>query len=406
MISKIIKKQSGFSLVELLITMTVFVITIAAASSIFVPMLTQFKQQSKVAESQVERIVGLDILRRDIEMAGYGLPWVLPAGVNYQEAVVNAVTPWVDRDYNDGPPTNPTRGTELAGNSNPPGAIRSGNNVGLNNSDVLVIKASSVATNDASSKWTYVAGAVGGGSIVNVWGSPVEDLNNGDRVIVMIPMRGTANQRMLVNSGGNFSVQFDAAAFPVAYSPSTEHDVYLIYGVDPDTDLRMPFNRVDYYVRRPPGPAPDDMPPRCAGNSTGVLYKAVVNQADGLFTEIRLMECVADMQVLYGWDVDEDGDFEPWVGGSTDAYLENINDRMSFEVRERLKEVRVYILAHEGQRDQGYNFSGFNGGCSTCVLVGEFGMGSNFDLAVIPDFREYRWKVYTLVVKPANLMDS
>lgn len=403
MIREIIRRQSGFSLVELIITMTVFVMAIAAVTTIFVPMLTQFKQQSKVAESQVERAIGLDILRRDIEQAGFGLPWVIPAGVNYQEADVEPKTPWIDRDYNDGPPTNPTRGAEIGGNSNPPGAVRSGNNVGLNNSDVLVIKASSVATNNAATKWTYVVAVAAGGHLVNVWGSTVEDLYNGDRVIVMIPMRGTTNQRMLVHSGGGFSLQFNSAGFPLAFAPSTENDIYLVYGIDPDTNLRMPFNRVDYYVRTPAGVG--EMPPRCA-NGTGVLYKGVLNQADGLFDEIRIIECVADMQVIYGWDADEDGDFEPGVAGSTDAYINDINNRMSSGVRERLKEVRVYILAHEGQRDTGYNFSGYNGACSHCVVVGEFGLGSDVDLAVIPDSDQYRWKVYTLVVKPMNLRSS
>lgn len=399
-----IKEQSGFSMVELIITMTVFVVAIAAVTSIFVPMLTQFKQQSKIAESQVERVFGLDILRRDVEQAGFGLPWVIPSGVNYQEAVVEPKTPWIDRDYNDGPPTNPTRGDELAGDSNPPGAIRSGNDVGLNFSDVLVVKATNIATNDAAFKWTYVTGAVDGGSNVNVWESPpspIEDLNNGDRVIVLVPMRGTTNQRMLVHNAGVFSVQFDSSSFPSAYAPSTENDIYLIYGVDPDTDLRMPFNRADFYVRMPA-----DMPPRCA-TGTGVLYKGIVNQADGLFNEIRLMECVVSMQVIYGWDNDKDGDFEPGVAGSTDGYLNDINDRMSSEVREQLKEVRVYILAHEGQRVQGYTFSNFTGGCSSCITVGEFGLGRDIDLATVtPDFLQYRWKVYTLVVKPANLVES
>jgi len=411
MIREIIRKQSGFSLVELIITMTVFVIAIAAATSIFVPMLTQFKQQSKIAESQVERLVGLDILRRDIEQAGFGLPWIIPAGVTYLEADNEPATPWDDRDYNDGPINNPTRNTELAGDSNPPGALRSGNNVAFNSSDVLIIKATSIATNNAASKWTYLTGTAGGGHLVNMWGSALEDLNNGERVIVMIPMRGETNQRILVNSGGNFSVQFADAGFPVAYTPSTERDVFLVYGVDPDTDLQMPFNRADYYVRRPAGPG--EMPPRCS-QSTGVLYKGLVNQDDGLYTEIRLVECVADMQVIYGWDADEDGDFEPWVAGSTDTYLVNINDRESFEVRERLKEVRVYILAHEGHRDAGYNFSGFSSDAGAavcgphCVEVGDDGLGfpGYFDLDVIPDYQEYRWKVYTIVAKPANLRES
>jgi prepilin-type N-terminal cleavage/methylation domain-containing protein len=414
MIREIIRKQSGFSLVELIITMTVFVMAIAAATSIFVPMLTQFKQQSKIAESQVERLVGLDILRRDLEQAGFGLPWVIPAAVNYQETISDMATGWVERDYNDGPPNNPARHDELGDPAcNPPAAIRNGNNVAgaLNNSDVLIIKSTSIATNDAASKWTYVTGAAGGGQLVNMWGSSLEDLNNGERVIVMIPMRGETNQRILVvDNAGNFSVQFNDAGLPSAYAPSTERDVFLVYGVDPDTNLRMPFNRADYYVERPAGAG--EMPPRCAQN-TGILYKGVVNNrtdaGGGEKTPIRLLECVADMQLIFGWDADEDGNFEHpgIIPGSADVWLEDLNIYTAAEIREHLKEVRVYILAHEGQRDSGYDFDGFTGGCATCVRVGEFGLGRDIDLAaVIPDYQEYRWKVYMVIVKPANLRET
>jgi prepilin-type N-terminal cleavage/methylation domain-containing protein len=416
MIRKVIRTQSGFSLIELIVTMTVFVIAIAVISSIFVPMLTQFKQQSKVAESQVERLVGLDILRRDIEQAGFGLPWVLPAGLNYQETIADMATGWVERDYNDGPPNNPARGTDVAGASNPPAAIRNGDDIAgtLNNSDVLILKATSIATNDAASKWTYVVGAAGGTNNVNMWGSPVDDLINGDRAIVIIPMRGENNQRILVADSGagfNFSVSFsNPLPNNSPYAPSTEGDTYLIYGVDPDTNLRMPFNRADYYVERPAGTG--EMPPRCAQN-TGILYKGIVNQSDGNKTPIRLIECVADMQLVFGWDTDEDGDFEPGAAGSTDSYEPDMNIYTAAEIREHLKEVRVYILAHEGQRDAGYNFNGFStdpivtGACgATCVMVGEVGLGGRaFDLSIIPDFEQYRWKVYTLVVKPANLRE-
>ena len=421
MIREILRKQSGFSLIELILTMTVFVIAIAVASSIFVPMLTQFKQQSKVAESQVERLVGLDILRKDLEQAGYGLPWIIPAGVNYNETIADAGTGWVERDYNDGPPAGPNtpvRGSgadiEMPGNPNPPGAIRNGNNNALfpgfplgtlNNSDVLVIKATSIAINDAAVKWTYVMGYPAGAHEVNMWGSSVEDLNDGDRAIVMVPMRGVKNQRQLVadpGAGFNFSLQFNSGGLPNAFVPSTDRDVFLIYGVDPDTNLRMPFNRADYYVERPPGPAPDDMPPRCAQN-TGILYKGVVNQTDGNKTEIRLIECVADMQLAFALDTVGDG-----IG---DTWSEYVNNLTAAEIRNQLKEVRVYILAHEGQRDQGYNFNGFStdplvtGPCgATCVMVGEVGIGGEpFDLSIIPDYQDYRWKVYKVVVKPANL---
>ena len=67
-----INRQDGFTMTELLITMTIFVFAIAAISNIFVPLLTQFKQQSRLAETQIEGAVGLDILRRDLEQAGFG----------------------------------------------------------------------------------------------------------------------------------------------------------------------------------------------------------------------------------------------------------------------------------------------------------------------------------------------
>ncbi len=108
----IINREDGFTLVELIITMLIFVLIMAAASGVFTGLLTQFKQQSKIAETNVEGIVGLEILKQDLEQAGYGLPWNLN-GASYQEAAVDSLTSWVD--FNDGPPNNPARGTDPAG---------------------------------------------------------------------------------------------------------------------------------------------------------------------------------------------------------------------------------------------------------------------------------------------------
>lgn len=69
------KREEGFTLIELMITMVIFVLVIAGASSIFTGLLTQFKQQSKITETNIEGAVGLEILRRDLESAGYGLAW-------------------------------------------------------------------------------------------------------------------------------------------------------------------------------------------------------------------------------------------------------------------------------------------------------------------------------------------
>ena len=380
-----IKHQDGFTMTELLITMVVFVLTIAAATSIFVPMLTQFKQQSKIAETQIEGVGGLDLLRRDIEQAGFGLPWVIPPGVAYGEAVSSP-----SNTYNEPATTDPPR------------ALITGDNAEFNGSDYLVIKATSIASNDAAMKWTYVVEEAAG-SVVKTWGKGTEDLNPTDRVIVVIPSRGENNQRILVNNGGVFSVQFQNVPNS-AYSPSTERDLYLIYGVDPDTNLRMPFNRAEYYVTR----TGVTLPPRCAPG-TGILMKSLINQVAGVRDAgIPLLDCVADMQVVFGIDNDNDGDFELGAAGSTDMYTADISAYNALQVRQQVKEVRAYVLAHEGQKDTTYDATSLYP-AATLQLPAlpdpGAGSGSTFDFtgAGVTDWEHYRWKIYRIVVKPNNM---
>ena len=52
-----------------------FALIIVAASQSFVPLLSQTKQQSKIAVSNIEGMLGLEVMRRDIAHAGYGLFW-------------------------------------------------------------------------------------------------------------------------------------------------------------------------------------------------------------------------------------------------------------------------------------------------------------------------------------------
>jgi hypothetical protein len=349
--------------------MVVFVLTIAAASAIFVPILTQFKQQSKIAESNIEGMIGLELLRKDMEQSGFGIPWVVPTAVNYTEATEAVAT-----GYNDSP-------------SDPPRAILSGSDVGTNGSDYLVIKATSVATNDAATKWTYVTGTGGGNSTVQTWGSTAEDLVNGqDRVIVIIPSRGEANQKVLVNDGASFSDIYDSTSFPAGFAPATSNDRFLVYGVD-SVNLRMPFNRADYYI------STTNVPPRCA-SGTGVLMKGLINHASGNRNpEIPLLDCVADMQIIFRRDTDDDGAID-----SNDDDIDALG-LTAQQIREQLKEVRVYILAHEGQRDATYTYP------NSTILLGEFGNGHTFNFGggAISDWQRYRWKVYRFVVKPDNL---
>ena len=386
-----IKRQEGFTLVELLITMVIFVFTIAAATNIFVPLLTQFKQQSKIAETQIEGLVGPETLRRDIEQAGFGLPWVIPTSVTiatYLEASSGTTSPLPAPDlYNDAP--------------DPPRAIVSGNNIaGLRGSDYLVIKATSIANNDAAMRWTYVVATGSGNRIIKAWDPPRENMINNYRVIALIPTRGENSQRILITDAADntkYSIQF-SDPFPAAFSPITLNDLYLVYGVDPDTNLRMPFNRADYYIRR----VAASTPARCAkgalpANNTGVLVKSLINHADGgRGAGTPLLDCVADMQIIYRLDTDGSGDI--------DSDTDDLNALTAQQIREQLKEVRVYILAHEGQKDTTFSYCVNPPSCNiTTIAVGEFGLENNYNLALIADWQRYRWKIYRIVVKPNNL---
>ena len=379
-----VKREDGFSLVELMVTMVVFVFFTVAASQVFTGLITQFKQQSRITETNIEGIIGLEMLRQDIEGAGYGLPW--DGLIAYTETSSN---PFTLDDAPSGVPRAILSQNDVTSYSAP-------NDV-FNQSDYLVIKSVGVARNFVAGKYQFLYEDGEKNWWVPHWENVCRREDNSHypnaRVIIISP-----RNRSLVVSGGSFSAYVDS--IPSGFRPAFDAPHNIIYGVDPDTNLRMPFNRADYYIKIPAA----NMPQRCADN-TGVLYKATVNHSDGAFSELALLDCVADMQVIYALDNDEDGEFLDGTRTPPDAYSDDITTAPldAEQIRKRIKQVRVYILAHEGQKDTGFTFNTFNGTCAHCVEVGEFGLERDFDLATIPDYQNYHWKIYTIVGTPNNL---
>lgn len=347
------RRQAGFTLVELMVTLAIVTFVLAAASQMFVSLLTNFKQQSRIAESNIGASVGLEMLRRDIESAGYGLPWNM-GGVTYNEAVGTPAS-----NYNDS-------------TSNPPRALASGNNIthnGFNEVDYLVIKSIAVARNEASRKSTVQTRDAGGNEVKRAWAPAGENLSDTDQVIV-----ASLSNTSSINLIG--SAQYNNTA---GLKPTDITTAHIIYGIDPDTNLRFPFNRADYYLSN------NNVPPRCAPG-TGVLVKAVVSQADGsLGAEMPILDCVASVQVVYRLDTDGNG--------TIDSNTDDVSGLNAGQIRQQGKEVRVYLLAHEGQRDPTYSHS------PTTLTVGEFGLGKDVDIS---GNLNYRWKVYRVVGRPSN----
>jgi prepilin-type N-terminal cleavage/methylation domain-containing protein len=418
-----IRNRKGFSLVELMVTLVVFVFVIAAASQIFSGLLTQFKQQSKIGETDIEGAVGLDMLRYDLAQAGYGLPWNVSAAAcgasctpcnwncmsNYIEAASDATSPVAD------PATFNDAGVRA------PRAIVSGcssfNNAcgASNGQSYLVIKSAIAATNYAAGKWTNLKS----GDVKTVWSPNTQNVNvasdgttnNSVKVIVLAFGQSAADREALVADGSDWYTTYSNTA---TFAPTDPYETRVIYAIDPNTALRMPFNRADYFISRPA-----DIPARCEPH-TGVLYKTTVNQADGKLLKLPLLDCVAYMHVDYMLDTNVDGtvdkisddimtDIQPDAGDCPDGNAACL-------IRNELKEVRVYIIAQEGQRDATYDFS--NGGTRKDFSVTEAlgalsrtlhvpgvvaGVADLSTLIGDPEYKYYRWKLYTLVVQPNNL---
>lgn len=63
----------GVTLIELLVTLVILGITLSAVYLTYNSILVDFKQQTKISETQMDKDLGLEILRLDLEHLGYGI---------------------------------------------------------------------------------------------------------------------------------------------------------------------------------------------------------------------------------------------------------------------------------------------------------------------------------------------
>lgn len=381
----------GFTLVELIVVMAIFMGIIIISSEAFNRIVSVSGQQSTSAESDTQGVIGLEIMRTDLEHAGYGLPWLLGFAGDFQEIDEDTVFGWIAPGIDsvalnaaDPNGTNPDtnkvpRPVEAAAST-------------TDGRDYLVIRSVLAGIGETTRRWSYVEG-VGATSALKVWNS-AEDLQVDDRVVTL----DSRTKRLIGTGTTDFSYTINAVpmtppdgtanATPTAnYRPQSDSDMYVVYGISSASDLRTPFNRVDYFIKRPS--QAKDIPARCAPG-TGILYKGVMSHDGGGLTRYPLLECVADMQVAFtvaadgqnGVDVGQDG-------------LSNLSAR---DIRQQLKAIKVYLLVHEGGKDRNYTYP------SQTIQVGE-GTGRTVDLATMfgPDYRHYRWKIYKQTVIPKNI---
>ncbi len=422
--------RKGFTLVEMLVVMTVFVVIIILAGDSFNTILTQMNKVSTSEESNIEGVVGLEMFRHDIQQSGYGLPdsFVSSSQISYREAGYAPANLYNDGtgSVDSGVPRALVAGNDLISQTNSDGTENY--NI-LAGTDYVALKGATLGLNEASQKWTYMpfSSAVTGKQKPRLW--QTNNLVANDRVIVIRKnYNSTSRASELVFNTSTPTIywaNFDATGFADSnFIPTLPEEMYLVYGIRTaasGTELGMPFNRSDYFVAKPSNAA--RFPAFCASN-TGVLYKGVLNHTTtspgGRLTYVPLLDCVADMQVVLGWDLD-DGHGVEGQDGLIDTYstpLDSSDVITSYtsnspatdaemrtrlfnaikepeKLRSSLKIVKVYLLVQSGRRDMNYQ-------SPASFVVGDQrdGFSKTFNLSA--DMRNYRWKTYRIVVRPKN----
>lgn len=400
-----------------------FVVIIAITGDSFKTILTQSSKIFRNEESNIEGMVGLEILRHDLQQAGFGLFSESPP-VSYSEAAAAPANLY--NDAGTSVPYNVPRPI-VAGNDRPAVSIADDAGASYNvlpGTDYLVVKATSVGRNRTSQKWTYLK-YTSNDVYPNTWVSSAENFTAGgtgsDRVVLLRRQIGSQSQTVSLETdppggSGDFYYAYSNSAFSRYTSASSA--IFSVYGLDSGpTTPRMPFNRTDYFVARPQDTT--QIPPVCAPN-TGILYKTTINNVSGSggggLNYVPLLDCVADMQVVLGWDMDSNGAVDTYSNADGLTFTSSLTTLASNDVtnalsnasnntsttvpsiRNSLKMVKVYILAQQGRIDPGYTSPSpiLVGGASESILT------HSYDITAA-GWRNYRWKVYQIVTRPKNL---
>ena len=357
--------KRGMSLLEVVVAMFILALVISGAFAIYLSNMKIYKSETKTAETQMSKFMALELLRKDIVHAGYGLPWDI-GGITYNEAVAAEAA-----SYNDAP-------------NDVPQAFVLGDNA-KNGADYLVIKSVKAAENTASRKWAYFT--YNGTSATWDFEGEGGAFGANDHTIFLRAV--PPNERALFVDSGNWSWTGQG------YSASIPTDtLFMVYGLFESDNVtpRMPFNRVDYYL--------DDTgrPARCCP-TTYELKRATINHDNGHRNSQPILDCVRNFQVALGLDTDNDTRIDSW----TSALPATAN---ATDVRREVKEVRVFILYQEGQLlDHEASTATLTLGDNATGTLATFTPSDGGSPGNCVDRNEkcYRWKILKLAVRPMNL---
>ncbi len=366
--------KKGMTLIEIIIVVMILLIVLLIIYKSYTIVYNKYKTQTKITEMDTEKLISLEILRKDIEMAGFGIPWgdngTLP--ISYSEST--ASLPCDDEPNGE------------------PRAVCNSDNTEPNNSDYLVIKSSMAwITNPATKKIAYLF------YNSTQWQERYISKNTFNSTDYFIILEATGRKIQLVNGdwflnlpSGKTLERFINDSYNFTGNDNQD-TVYIAYGIietNNSTSYPKPFNRVDYYLK-----APSERPARCC-NCTYTLYRANVNHTNGARHAVPFMDCVLDFQTAFGFDTDNDTKIDTWATDISDSSIYPAS-----YLRDHLKQVEVFIVYQEGQKAKNPVFN-----TSTIQLkLPDNSTLKTINLTPYPDYQYYRWRVIKLGVDTINL---
>lgn len=339
--SKNLSNKEGITLVELLVTLTIFGIVLAVVFAAYVTQIKHGTREYRIAESDMELEISKAVIERDLAMTGYGF------ADDYAGFVATTVMPI------------------SATNANP---------------DTLTLRGLAIGRDSrAAQAWTYMASTTQFRTWTGAYAG--ENIRSNDRVIYMEPATKT-----LRTSGGNWS--FTVGAAP--NSPITTDFGILVYGVATEA-LTQPFYTVRHYLG---GASPSVCAP-----GTQSLLRAESNVDLVPAGGEPLLACVRDFQVAFGLDTNENGSIDCWDNGGATAAGYSLST-----LKARLKQVKAYVLVQLGNVDRDYRFptNPVRVGDINLTACAEGG-GVGRDVTLTAEQLNYRWRLITVGVTPRNM---
>jgi len=326
-----------------MISLCIFSVVMVAALWAYISLSRHSANEYRLAESGVETEIAKNVIERDIMMAGYGL------ADDYGGLSLSPLPIEAEDDH--------------AG-------------------DTLLLRGTAIGILSRSAQgWSFVRD--GSPMSFQQWDDARENISPGDRVIYVDP-----SSREILTSGSK-------AVFKYPQTPSSAGSGTLVYGLHSD-NAALPYYSVEYSL--------GGTPPAVCAPGTLNLLRAESKDNDPPVPGNRkpIMNCVLDLQVALGLDTDDDGMIDMW-----DPAQAGIFESGKYDIktqRKRIKQVRVYILAQNGNFDRDYIYSNPDDEANPdTVWVGDTRLETGGSAHLTPIQRKYRWRVVSISVAPRNL---